>query len=158
MAGTCPGVQPGRRALAAHFTAAAAPTAVDAADISGQVRVDRNADGDLSEAEEGLAGVEVGLWRDETLGLKDVGDTLVMTTTTAGGGAYSFAGLGAGDYVIVEEDLVVDKSGDPIYRYASTGDSDSPTTTRSRSHWRQTSMRRATISWMFDRLHVGQSV
>ena len=104
---------------------AAAPAAADAASISGQVRVDRNANGNLLDADEGLDGVKVGLWRDEDgSGLKNLGDTLVVTTTTAGGGAYSFPGLGADDYVILAEDLIVDNTGDPVYGYASTADSD----------------------------------
>ncbi|WP_419613577.1 SdrD B-like domain-containing protein [Thiolapillus sp.] len=68
----------------------------DMGSISGQVRLDTDADGDFADSDSGLGGVIVVL-RDST-------GTIVATTTTAADGSYSFNGLAPGNYSIEESD------------------------------------------------------
>ncbi len=83
--------------------------------ISGTVYKDTNNDnaGDL-----GLDGVTVELFADsDNNGIPD--GAVLQTTTTAGGGLYSFTGVAPGNYVVVETDL----SG---YQSVADGDSTTP--------------------------------
>ncbi|WP_457664695.1 SdrD B-like domain-containing protein [Thiolapillus sp.] len=64
--------------------------------ISGQVRLDVDQDGDLNDADGGIAGV--------TVELRDSSNNVVGTTTTAADGSYSFTGLSVGDYTVIETD------------------------------------------------------
>jgi len=64
---------------------------------------DNDKDGQFGAGDTGINGVTVKLYVDSNSnGVYDAGtDTLVATTTTAGGGLYSFTGLAAGDYLVV---------------------------------------------------------
>jgi hypothetical protein len=64
------------------------------ASVSGFVYVDVNANGVKDAGDGALAGV--------TLTLKDGSGTTVATTTSAADGSYSFAGLAAGTYAVIE--------------------------------------------------------
>ncbi|MEZ5327484.1 MAG: SdrD B-like domain-containing protein [Verrucomicrobiales bacterium] len=90
-------------------------TAVTLHDISGQVRVDADGDGDLGDADSGLSGIRVELWSDPN-GDGDPSDgTLLAVGSTDASGNYTFSGYPDGDYVVVE----TDRDG-----YNSTGDAD----------------------------------
>ncbi|GAA2176243.1 hypothetical protein GCM10009846_29270 [Agrococcus versicolor] len=70
------------------------------ASIGDLVWLDLDADGERSEAEHGLEGVRVLLtWEGED-GELGTADDEVFSTTTDASGAYGFAGLPAGDYVV----------------------------------------------------------
>ncbi len=62
--------------------------------LSGRAFEDTNADGVSQAGEPGLVGVTVTLFR---------GTTRVTSTTTGAGGSYTFTGLVAGDYTVVED-------------------------------------------------------
>ncbi len=48
----------------------------------------------------GINGVALTLFADDGDGVFDAGDTQIATTTTAGGGLYSFTGLAPGNYIV----------------------------------------------------------
>ncbi|MDH3716109.1 MAG: DNRLRE domain-containing protein, partial [Gammaproteobacteria bacterium] len=85
--------------------------------ISGTVYGDGDGNGSLSAGDSGLGGVTVRLYQDMGLaGIFEPGtDLLVEITSTGQDGSYEFVGIAAGNYIIVETDLV---------DYASTGDID----------------------------------
>ena len=91
--------------------------------ISGQVRNDVNADGNLATADAGIGGVTVSLYTDPN-GDGDPSDGVVLQTTTTATsgtvGSYSFGSVPPGSYVVVE----TDPSG-----YVSTADGDTTTDT-----------------------------
>lgn len=62
--------------------------------LSGRVFIDANKDAALDNGEAGLGGV--------TLKLLDSGNNVLATTTTAADGSYTFAGLSAGNYSVLE--------------------------------------------------------
>jgi len=64
------------------------------ASLTGRVFVDANKNGALDAGESGLGGV--------TLQLLDASNTVLATTTTAADGGYSFGGLAAGSYTVLE--------------------------------------------------------
>lgn len=69
--------------------------------IAGTIWEDTNADGALTEAGNGLAGVTVALYVDSNGdGLIGLEDTLVATTVTNANGDYSFDNLPPGDYIV----------------------------------------------------------
>ncbi len=72
------------------------------ASLSGQVRDDADGNGNLADADSGIDGVTVTLWRD-TDG-NGTPDSVYGSATTGGGGLYSFTGLPVGAYVVVETD------------------------------------------------------
>jgi uncharacterized repeat protein (TIGR01451 family) len=83
--------------------------------ISGHVYADPDASGDLTAGDAGVAGVTVELWQDTNSdGLPDV---FVATTVTLSDGSYSFAGISAGNYVVLETNPA---------GWTSTGDTDAP--------------------------------
>lgn len=86
--------------------------------ISGQVRYDADNDGDLTDTENGLAGADIALYTDPN-GDGDPSDGVQVgtTITTDGTGAYSFANLPAGNYVVVETNPA---------NYFSTADASGP--------------------------------
>jgi hypothetical protein len=67
------------------------------ASLSGRVFVDYNNDGLMNNADYGIGGVTIQL-----IGVDDLGRTVSLTTTTAADGTYTFTGLRAGTYSIVE--------------------------------------------------------
>ena len=84
--------------------------------ISGQVRLDVDADGDLTDPDDGRAAIPIELWTDPN-GDGDPSDgTLVDTATTDIDGNYEFTGLPAGNYVVLEKD--------PDTDFRSTNDAD----------------------------------
>lgn len=86
-------------------TGAANPTVTSLATMSlgNLVYLDNNKNGVFDAGDAGKNGVTVQLYRDNgsTAGTLDAGDALATSTTTAGGGLYSFTGLCAGDYLVV---------------------------------------------------------
>ncbi|MEO0016984.1 MAG: hypothetical protein RLZZ522_267, partial [Verrucomicrobiota bacterium] len=73
--------------------------------ISGQVRNDTNANGNLADSESGLAGAILTLFTDPNGdGNPDDGIAFGVPVTTTASGAYSFANLPPGTYVVVETD------------------------------------------------------
>ena len=70
--------------------------AVDTGVISGQVRLDSDSDGDVNDADSGIAGVTIELLNDQ--------GNVVDTTVTDGNGHYSFSNVAPGDYTIRETD------------------------------------------------------
>jgi hypothetical protein len=91
----------------------------ETADILGQVRDDRDGDGDLSDRDSGLAGVTIEL---------DDGDCVLGTSCkksiTDSNGYFRFENMIAGDYIIIETDLL---------EYNSTADTDPPNDNRIRA-------------------------
>jgi SdrD B-like domain len=72
--------------------------------VSGQVRLDTDGNGDLTDPDTGLAGVTVELYTDPN-GDGDPSDgVLVTAVTSATDGSYSFIDVPLGDYVVVEND------------------------------------------------------
>ena len=70
--------------------------------ITGQVRLDSDADGDLADADSGVEGVRVELWTDpDADGIPDDGTSISSGYTNASGN-YSFGSLAPGPYVVVE--------------------------------------------------------
>ncbi|QEL14122.1 SdrD B-like domain-containing protein [Limnoglobus roseus] len=67
------------------------------ASLAGSVWIDRNQDGVRDAEDNALAGVTVTLQ-----GVDDLGQTVVLTTTTGADGSYSFANLRAGTYSLFE--------------------------------------------------------
>ena len=63
---------------------------------------DADADGTFDNSDVGVNGVALTLFADDgtTAGVWDAGDTEIGTTTTAGGGLYSFTGLAPGSYIV----------------------------------------------------------
>ena len=80
-----------------------APAPPGTASLSGTVFADLNFDGVQSGAEYGLAGVSIQL-----IGVNDLGQTVSLTTTTRADGTYTFTGLRAGTYSILEGALPPD--------------------------------------------------
>ncbi|MEZ5536233.1 MAG: SdrD B-like domain-containing protein [Thiolinea sp.] len=72
--------------------------------ISGQVQHDTDADGDLNDADSGVAGVTVELWSDPDGDGDPQDGQLVASVVTDGQGNYGFDEVPAGAYVIVEQD------------------------------------------------------
>lgn len=76
----------------------------DYGNITGQVRNDTDADGDLSDSDSGISGVTVDLYSDPN-GDGDLSDgVLFATTLTSGTGSYSFNLVPPGSHVVVETD------------------------------------------------------
>jgi len=92
-----------------------------AASISGQVREDTNADGNLASPDAGIPNVTIRLYTDPNSDGDPADGTLVAITTTDSSGNYTFGNLAAGYYVVVEEDLPA---------YYSTADSSPPNDNR----------------------------
>ncbi len=75
------------------------------ADIGGQVREDRDADGDLSDPDSGIAGVTIELYVDNNGdGYLDAGDSFVTDTSTVSDGTYLFLNMAPAQYIVVEVD------------------------------------------------------
>ncbi len=92
--------------------------------ITGQVRNDVDADGDLADAEAGIGGVTIQLYTDPNGDGNPADGVLVQTTTTAASGAagsYTFSYVPPGNYVVVETDPAT---------YVSTGDKVNPNDNR----------------------------
>ncbi len=93
----------------------------DYGNITGQVRNDTDADGDLSDSESGIAGVAIELYTDPN-GDGDLSDGVLFAgTTTNGSGVYSFNLIPPGSYVVRE----IDPAG-----YVSTADVSNPNDNR----------------------------
>ncbi|HMO49678.1 MAG TPA: SdrD B-like domain-containing protein [Kiritimatiellia bacterium] len=75
-----------------------------AAFISGQVRLDRNGNGNLSEPNPGLPGVTIQLWTDPNGDGDPADGGLVRSTVSDAIGQFEFQGVGTGRYVVVEID------------------------------------------------------
>ncbi|GEP41717.1 hypothetical protein BGE01nite_10080 [Brevifollis gellanilyticus] len=76
------------------------------ASISGKVWNDANANAAVTAGEVGIENVPVDLIEDSNNnGVADPGEAVVQSTLTAADGTYAFAGLSAGNYVVVERDL-----------------------------------------------------
>ena len=74
------------------------------ANISGQVRLDDDRDGDLNDTEKGIAGLTITLYTDPS-GDGDPADGVVVTTTTTNAqGDYQFNNVLPSNYVVVETD------------------------------------------------------
>ena len=82
---------------AVRNTGVVEPPPVGNSSLSGFVYVDSNNDGVRDAGETGLAGVIIQLQ-----GTDDLDNTVVLTTTTLADGSYSFTGLRAGTYSIME--------------------------------------------------------
>ncbi len=81
---------------------------------------DLNGDGVQDGGEPGIDGVTIDLIEDTNgNGVIDVGEPVLATTTTAGGGAYDFTGLAAGDYIVDVTD-----TGGVLTGYVLTGGTD----------------------------------
>jgi hypothetical protein len=76
------------------------PVAGGTASLSGMVFADINGDGAFTGDDYGLGGVPIQL-----IGVNDLGQTVSLATTTAADGTYSFTGLRAGTYTIIEDAL-----------------------------------------------------
>ncbi|HEY5720975.1 MAG TPA: tandem-95 repeat protein [Allosphingosinicella sp.] len=75
--------------------------ALDSLTLGSNVYLDADLD-DLYDAGEGVVGVALELYADTNdSGGWDAGDVLLGSTTTIANGAYSFAGLAPGDYIVV---------------------------------------------------------
>ncbi len=85
--------------------------------ITGQVRNDTDADGDLTDAEAGIGGVTVDLYTDPNKDGNPSDGTLYATAVTPANGNYSFNLVPPGSYVVIETDLA---------GYASTRDKTLP--------------------------------
>ncbi len=75
--------------------------------LSGQVRYDTDADGNLSDADAGIGGVTIDLYTDPNGDGDPTDGVLYLTTTTASSGSvgsYSFASVPPYSYVVVETD------------------------------------------------------
>ncbi len=72
------------------------------AKLSGQVRLDTDGDGDLTDTDTGISGVQVYLWADSNG--DGLPDSVLAGTTTDTNGQYEFNGLNPGHYVVVETD------------------------------------------------------
>ncbi|MCE9614644.1 MAG: DUF11 domain-containing protein [Lentisphaerae bacterium] len=82
--------------------------------VSGQVRLDADADGNLGDPDAGIAAVSIALIQDVNgNGLADSGEPVAQTTGTDTNGAYGFALVPPGNYVVRESDL---------FGYRSTAD------------------------------------
>ncbi|MBE2179563.1 MAG: DUF11 domain-containing protein, partial [Chthoniobacterales bacterium] len=89
--------------------------------ISGQVRLDADSDGDMSDPDSGITGVEIHLYTDPNGDGNPSDGVLLLTTTTNGSGNYNFPLVPPGNYVVVE----LDPSG-----HVSTADSVNPNDNR----------------------------
>ena len=91
----------------------------DYATISGRVRNDADADGDLADSDPGIGGATLELYTDPN-GDGDPSDGVLLQTTTSATagtvGSYTFSSVPPGSYVVVETD---------VGAYVSTGDGDS---------------------------------
>lgn len=76
----------------------------DSRSIQGQVRNDLDADGDLNDADPGLAGITINLFKDFNNDKKEDRGGPVSTTTTGNDGTYNFDNLDAGTYIVKEVD------------------------------------------------------
>ncbi len=78
-------------------------------------------------AEPGIDGVTLELYSDDGDGGLDAGDTLISTTTTAGGGLYSFTSLEQGSYLVVvpASEFAADQE---LYLYRSSTGADGAAT------------------------------
>ena len=94
-----------------------ATVVTQAADISGKVVNDANANGALDSGEVGLTSVTVSLYTDPNGDGNPADGTLVAVTSTDSNGNYDFLGLNTGHYVVVETDPT---------GYTSTGDTAPP--------------------------------
>lgn len=70
--------------------------------ITGQLRHDTDADGDLADADSGVEGVKVELWTDPDLNGLPGDGTRISSAYTNASGNYSFGSLAPGPYVVVE--------------------------------------------------------
>lgn len=77
------------------------------ASIGDRVFGDEDGSGVLNGGEVGLDGVTVNLYADiNTVGVLD-GESVLATRVTAGGGAYDFTGLAAGDYLVEVDETTI---------------------------------------------------
>lgn len=91
---------------------------VSYASVAGKVWNDANASATVNGGEVGISNVAVDLVEDtNNNGSADLGEPVTASTLTATDGTYSFGGLSAGNYVIVEHDL---------FNWYSTADSAAP--------------------------------
>lgn len=77
--------------------AAPPPPTAGTASLSGSVFLDIDQNGTFNDGDEGLAGVTITL-----TGIDDLGNSVTRTAVTDASGAYSFTGLRAGTYTLVE--------------------------------------------------------
>ncbi|MEJ2551449.1 MAG: SdrD B-like domain-containing protein, partial [Anaerolineales bacterium] len=111
----------------ASVTSAEIPTPVEdtvtdpvAASIGDFVWNDLDGDGVQDGGEPGIDGVTIDLIEDTNgNGAIDLGEPVLSTQTTAGGGAYDFSGLAAGDYIVDVTD-----TGGVLTGYVLTGGTD----------------------------------
>ncbi len=83
------------------------------ASIGDRVWEDVDADGLQDPGESGINGVSVHLYQDQDGdGLLEAADALVATQVTAGDGSYDFAGLAAGNYIVVIDSGEFNAGGD----------------------------------------------
>jgi hypothetical protein len=74
---------------------------VDTLTLGGLIFQDADVNGAFDAGDSGIDGVALQLYADTNDdGAYDAGDTLITTTTTAGGGLYSFTALAPGDYLV----------------------------------------------------------
>src|SRR4051812_43048245 len=99
---------------------------IDTLTLGDVVFKDANKNGAL-DAGEGVSGVALKLFADtgSTAGVWDAGDAQIATATSGANGAYGFAGLAPGDY-IVQVDLVNFQAGGALEaaQLATVGDTD----------------------------------
>ena len=76
-----------------------------AASINGQMRLDRDGNGNLSEPDPGLSGVTMQLWSDPNGDGDPADGALIRTATTDPAGLFEFARVTTGNYVVVQLDL-----------------------------------------------------
>src|SRR4030095_6386256 len=100
----------------ASTTTNASVTTLDSLALGDVVWVDAAASfNGVFDAGEGVDGVTLRLYADSnSSGGLDAGDALLATTTTAGGGLYSFTGLAPRDYIVAVESTNFDP-GAPLY-------------------------------------------
>lgn len=72
--------------------------------ISGEVRHDTDGDGSFADTDAGISNVTVTLYTDPNSDGDPADGVVTAVTATASSGAYTFTGISAGNYVIVETD------------------------------------------------------
>jgi VCBS repeat-containing protein len=105
---------------------ASAPIALDSLTLGNLIFLDANNNGTFDGADTGINGVALTLFADTNAnGVFDSGiDTQIATTTTAGGGLYSFANLAPGDYIVRVDAANFTGGGALVSKLTATGGSD----------------------------------